>query len=195
MSFTSRWQRNGKIELEKIFETIRQVFAPSSDTTFDGMMKKIRWHATYETVIEDSKKRTYNDYVSHQWERAAWSYCRHESWMNETLETFEKLDKKQEKIVLATLLKNHRAKIVEHAEQEYTPIQSLFNFRGSDVGIRCGIYDPNHIFQNTAKHTEYDLFHVLSHCEFTLIPTKEKYHELTGDWGNYCELFLSKLIV
>ena len=176
--------------VKEIFETIQRVLAPESDTTFDEMFKKIRWHATYETVIEDSKKRTYNDYVSHQWERAAWSYCRHESWMNETLETFEKLDKKQEKIVLATLLKNHRAKIVEHAEQEYTPIQSLFNFRGSDVGIRCGIYDPNHIFQNTAKHTEYDLFHVLSHCEFTVIPTKEKYHELTEDWGNYCTFFV-----
>ena len=176
--------------IREIFETIRQVFAPESDTTFDEMFKKIRWHVTYETVINAFKDNTHNDYVRYHWERAAWSYCRHQAWMNGTLETFEELPKEKEKIVLATLLKNNRAKIVEHAEQEYTPIKSLFNFRGSDVGIRCGIYDPNHIFQNTAKHTEYDLFHVLSHCEFTLIPTKEEYHELTGDWGNYCEFFV-----
>ena len=176
--------------IRKTFETIQQVFAPESDTTFDEMMKKIRWYATYETVIEDSRKRTYNDYVRHQWERAAWSYCRYQAWMSGTLETLEKLPKEKEKIMLATLLKNNRSKIVEHAEQEYTPIKSLFNFRGSDVGIRCGIYDPNHIFQNTAKYTEYDLFHLLSHCEFTVIPTKEKYHELTGDWGNYCDFFV-----
>ena len=177
-------------KIREIFETIRQVFAPESDTTFDEMFKKVRWHVTYETVINAFKDNIYNDYVRHQWKRTAWSYCRHQAWMNGTLETFEKLPKKKEKIVLATLLKNNRTNIIEHAEQEYTPIKSLFNFRSSDVGIRCGIYDPNHIFQNTAKHTEYDLFHVLSHCEFTLIPRKERYHELTGDWGNYCEFFV-----
>ena len=176
--------------IREIFETIRQVFAPESDTTFDEVFKKVRWHVTYETVINAFKDNTYNDYVHHQWERAAWSYCQHQAWMNGTLETFEKLPKEKEKIVLATLLKSNRTHIIEHAEQEYTPIKSLFNFRSSDVGIRCGIYDPNHLFQNTAKHTEYDLFHVLSHCEFTLIPSREKYHELTGDWGNYCEFFV-----
>lgn len=173
-----------------IFETIRQVFAPQSDTTFDEMLKKIRWHVTYETVINAFKDNTYNDYVRHQWGRAAWSYCRHQAWISGTLETFEELPKKKEKVVLATLLKNNRSEIVEHAKQKYCPIQSLFDFRGSDVGIRCGIYDPNHIFQNTANYTEYDLFHVLSHCEFTLIPTREEYHEFTGDWGNYCKLFM-----
>ncbi len=174
--------------VREIFEAIRQVFAPESDITFDELMKKIRWHVTYETVID--KKSNYNDYVHHQWERAAWSYCQHQSWMNGTLETFEKLPKKQEKVVLATLLKNHRSKIVEHAEQKYYPIKSLFNFRGSDVAIRCGIYDPNHVFQNTAEYTEYDLFHVLSHCNFQQIPNREAYHALTGDWGNRCKFFV-----
>ena len=172
------------------FETIQQVFAPESDTTFDEMFKKIRWHATYKTVVDTSNDTFHNAYVRHQWERAAWSYCRHQAWINEELEVFEKLPEEKEKVVLATLLKNNRSKIVEYAEQKYAPIQSLFNFRSSDVGIRCGIYDPNHLFQNTAKYTEYDLFHVLSHCNFIIIPTKEKYHELTGDWGNYCEFFV-----
>ena len=176
--------------IKELFEKIQQIFAPQSDTTFDEMFKKIQWHLTYETVINAFKDNTYNDYVHHHWGRAVWSYCRHQAWMNGTLETFEELPKEKEKIVLATLLKNNRAEIVEHAKQEYTPIKSLFNFRGSDVGIRCGIYDPNHLFQNTAKHTEYDLFHVLSHCGFTVIPTKQKYHEFTGDWGNYCEFFV-----
>ena len=176
--------------VREIFETIRQVFAPESDVTFDAMMKKIQWHTTYKTVIDAFEKNVYNDYVHHQWERAAWSYCRHQSWMQGTLETFEKLPKEKERVVLATLLKNHRSKIVEYAEQEYYPIQSLFNFRGSDVGLRCGIYDPNHLFQNTSEHTEYDLFHVLSHCNFQQIPDQETYHELTGDWGNYCEFFV-----
>ena len=175
--------------VREVFEAIRQVFAPESNTTFDEMMKKIRWHVTYETVIKDSAKRTYNDYVSHQWERAAWSYCRHQAWINGTFETFEKLTKEKERVVLATLLKNHRAKILEHAEQKYAPIKSLFNFRGSDVSIRCGIYDPNYFFQNTANYTEYDLFHILLHYEFTVI-SREKCHEFTGNWGNYCEFFV-----
>ena len=175
--------------IKELFEKIQHVFAPQSDTTFDEMFKKIQWHVTYETVINAFKDNTYNDYIRHQWERAAWSYCRHQAWMKGEQETFEQLPKEKEKVILATLLKNNRSEIVAYAQQKYTPIQSLFNFRGSDVGIRCGIYDPNHLFQNTAKHTEYDLFHVLSHCEFTPI-SKEKYRELTGDWGNYCEFFV-----
>ena len=176
--------------IKELFEKIQQIFAPQTDATFDEMFKKIQWHTTYETVINAFKDNAYNDYIRHQWERAAWSYCRYQAWMNEELETFEKLPKEKEKMILATLLKNNRSRIVEYAKQKYCPIQSLFNFRGSEVGIRCGIYDPNHLFQNTAKHTEYDLFHVLSHCEFTVIPTKQKYYELTGDWGNYCDLFV-----
>ena len=176
--------------VREIYETIRSVFAPQSDVTFDNLMKKMRWHSTYETVIDAYKKNSYSDYVRHQWERAAWSYCRHQSWMKGTLESFEKLPKEKEKVVLATLLKNHRSKIVEHAERQFRPLQSLFNFRGSEVGIQCGVYDPNHLFQNTAKHTEYDLFHILSNCEFQQIPDKRKYHELTGDWGNHCEFFV-----
>ena len=85
--------------------------------------------------------------------------------------------------------RSNREKVVEHAKQKYCPIQSLFNFRGSDVSIRCGIHDPNHFFQNTAEHTEYDLFHVLSHYDFQQISNK-KYHELTGDWGNHCKFFV-----
>ena len=176
--------------IREIFDTIQQIFAPESDTTFDEMSKKIRWYITYETVIDAFKDNSYNNYIRHQWERAAWSYCRHQAWMSGTLENLENLPKEKEKIVLATLLKNKRTDIVEHAKQKYTPIKSLFTFRGSDVGIRCGIHDPKHIFQNTANHTEYDLFHVLSHCEFDIIPTKEKYYELTGNWGNYCEFFV-----
>ena len=87
------------------FETIQQIFAPESDTTFDEMLKKIQWHVTYETVIDAFKDNTYNDYVRHQWGRAAWSYCRHQAWISGTLETFEELPKKKEKVVLATLLK------------------------------------------------------------------------------------------
>ena len=93
------------------------------------MFKKIQWHATYETVINAFKDNDYNDYVRYHWERAAWSYCRHQAWMNEELEIFEELPKEKERVVLATLLKNNRSKIGEYAEQKYCPIQSLFNFR------------------------------------------------------------------
>ena len=43
-------ERQGRVR--EIFETIRQVFAPESDATFDKLMKKIQWHTTYETVID-----------------------------------------------------------------------------------------------------------------------------------------------
>ena len=175
----------------EIFETIRQVFAPESDTTFDEMFKKIRWHATYETVIDAHEKGNYDNFIQRAQERAAWSYLKHRCWLNGKSEDFQNAPSEQLNTEIKGFIKrrSNREKVIEHAKQKYQPIQSLFNFRGSDVGIRCGIYDPNHIFQNTAKHTEYDLFHVLSHCEFTPI-SKVKYHEFTGDWGNYCEFFV-----
>ena len=178
--------------IKELFETIQQVFAPQSDTTFDEMFKKIRWHLTYETVIEAHKKGTYDNFIQHAQEKAAWGYFQHQSWINGKSEEFQNTPSKQLNTAIKGFIKrsSNREKVIEYAKEKYIPIQSLFNFRGSDIGIRCGIYDPNHLFQNTAKHTEYDLFHVLSHCEFTVIPTKEKYHKLTGDWGNYCEFFV-----
>ena len=178
--------------IREIFETIQQVFAPESDTTFDEMFKKIRWHRTYKTVIDAHENGTYDSFIQHAQEKAAWSYLEYQSWLNGKSEEFQNTPSEQLNTAIKGFIKrrSNREAVVEHAKQKYCPIQSLFNFRGSDIGIRCGIYDPNHVFQNTAKHTEYDLFHVLSHCEFTVIPTKEKYHELTGDWGNYCEFFV-----
>ncbi len=178
--------------IKELFEAIQQIFAPQSDATFDEMFKKIRWHRTYETVIEAHKKGTYDNFIQHAQEKAAWGYFQHQSWINGKSEEFQKTPSKELNEAIKGFIKRHsnREKVIEYATEKYTPIRSLFNFRSSDVGIRCGIYDPNHLFQNTAKHTEYDLFHVLSHCNFTTIPTKENYHELTGDWGNYCEFFV-----
>ena len=177
--------------VREIFETIRQVFAPESDVTFDELMKKIQWHTTYETVIDAFKENNYNDYIRHQWERAAWSYVKHQSWVNGTLKQFRNVPSVKLNTEIKGFIKrrSNREEVVEHAKQKYQPIQSLFNFRGSDVGIRCGIYDPNHVFQNTAEYTEYDLSHVLSHYNFEQID-KKTYHACTGNWGNHCKFFV-----
>ena len=177
--------------VREIFETIRQIFAPESNVTFDKMTQKIQWHTAYETVIDAFRTNNYNDYIRHQWGKAAWSYLEHQCWLNGTLEAFRNAPKTQLNTEINGFIesRSNQEKVVEHAKQKYQPIHSLFNFRGSDVGIRCGIHDPNRLFQNTAEHTEYDLFHVLSHCNFQQIPDKKKYHELTGDWGNRCEFF------
>ena len=178
--------------VREIFETIRQVFAPDSDTKFDEMIKKIQWHARYKTVIDAHEKNVYDNFIQRDQEKAAWSYLEHQSWLNGKLEEFRKIPSEELNTEIKGFIKrrSNREKVVEYAREKYTPIQSLFNFRGSDVGIRCGIYDPNHLFQNTSKYTEYDLFHILLYYKFTTIPTREEYHQLTGDWGNYCEFFV-----
>ena len=178
--------------VQEIFEVIRQVFAPESDTTFDDIMKEIQWHIRYEKVIDAHKKNRYDNFIQRDQEKAAWSYLEHQSWFNGKLEEFRKTPSEQLNTAIKGFIKrrSNREKVVEYAKEKYTPIKSLFSFRSSDIGIRCAIYDPNQIFQNTAKHTEYDLFHILLHYEFTVIPTKEKFHQLTGDWGNYCEFFV-----
>ena len=177
--------------VREIFDTIRQIFAPESDVTFDELMKKIQWHVTYEKVIDADENNAYDDFIRRAQEKAAWSYLEHKSWLNDNLEEFRNAPSAQLNTAIKGFIKRraNRVKVVEHAKQKYYPIQSLFNFRGSNVGIRCGIYDPNHLFQNTSRHTEYDLFHVLSHCNFQQID-RRIYHKHTGDWGNYCEFFV-----
>ena len=177
--------------VREVFEAIRQVFAPESDTTFDEIMKEIQWHIRYEKVIDAHEENVYDNFIQRDQEKAAWSYLKHESWLNGKLEEFQNTPSERLNTAIKGFIKrrSNRRKVVEYAKEKYTPIQSIFNFRSSDVGIRCAIYDPNHFFQNTAKHTEYDLFHILLHYEFTPI-SKEKYREFTGDWGNYCEFFV-----
>ena len=177
--------------VQEVFEKIRQVFAPESGTTFDEIKRKIQWHIRYEKIINAHEKSLYDNFIQRDQEKAAWSYFEHQSWLNGKLEKFRKTPSEKLNTAIKGFIKkrSYREAVVEYAKEKYTPIKSLFNFRSSDVSIRCGIYDPNYFFQNTANYTEYDLFHVLLHYEFTPI-SKEKYHEFTGDWGNYCEFFV-----
>ncbi len=177
--------------VREVFETIRQVFAPKSDATFDGMKKKIRWYDTYQRIIDADKKGICDDFTRRAQKKAAWSYVKHQSWVEGKKAEFKNISKKEitKEIEDSIKCRGNLEKVIEYAKKEYEITHTLFNFRNSDISIRCGIYDPNYLFQNTAKHTEYDLFYVLSHCEFIPI-SKEKYRELTGGWGNYCEFFV-----
>ncbi len=186
-----RVSEDHQYRVQEVFETIRQVFAPESDTTFDEITKKIQWHVRYEKVIEAHEKNVYDHFIQRDQEKAAWSYLEHQNWFKGKLEEFRNTPSEELNTAIKGFIKrrSNREKVVEHAKHKYTPIKSLFNFRGSDVSIRCGIYDPNYFFQNTVNYTEYDLFHVLRYYEFICI-TKKQYHEFTGDWGNYCEFFV-----
>ena len=177
--------------VQEIFDKIRQVFAPESDTTFDKIKKKIQWHIRYEKVIDAHERNYYDNLIQRDQEKVAWSYFKQQSWLSGKLEEFQNVPDEQLNAAIKGFIKlrSNREKMVEYAKEKYTPIQSIFNFRSLDIGIRCAIYDPHHFFQNTAMHTEYDLFYILLHYEFTPI-SKEKYHELTGEWGNYCEYFV-----
>lgn len=186
-----RVSEDRQFRVQEVYEKIRQVFAPDSDTTFDEIMKKIQWHIKYEKVIEAHKQNRYDDFIQRNQESVAWSYIKHQSWINGKLEEFENTPNEKMNAAIKGFIKrrSNRETMVEYAKQKYTPIKSLFNFRNTNVGIRCAIYDPHHFFQNNSNYTEYDLFHILMYYEFTTI-SKEKYHEFTGDWGNYCEFFV-----
>ena len=191
VALQERHRKTAKTEFMKFLRRSDRYFAPESDTTFDEIMKKIQWHVRYKKVIDAHDKNLYNNFIQRDQEKAAWSYLKHQSWLKGKLEEFRNTPSEELNDAIKGFIKrrSNREKVIEHAKEKYTSIQSLFNFRDSEVGIRCGIYDPNHLFQNTTKYTEYDLFHVLRHYKLKTL-TKEKYHELTGDWGNYCDFFV-----
>ena len=177
--------------VREIFETIQQIFAPKSNATFDGMKKKIRWYNTYQKVVDAHEKGVCDNFIRRAQKKAAWSYIKYQSWVEDRKEEFKNIPKEEivKEIEGYIKLPVNLEKVVEYAKEKYEITHTLFNFRSSEISIRCGIYDPTYIFQNTARHTEYDLFYVLSHCEFNQI-SEEKYRELTRNRGNYCEFFV-----
>ncbi|MCG9128638.1 type I-D CRISPR-associated helicase Cas3' [Candidatus Poribacteria bacterium] len=177
--------------VKEVYDKIRQVYAPESETTFDELKKRIQWHLKYENVIKAHEQNRYDKFIQRDQESVAWSYIRHQCWINGTLEQFEKTPSEQLNAAIKDFVRNrsNREYLVEYSQQKFTPINSLFSFRNSNVGIRCAIYDPNHFFQYNSNYTEYDLFHILMYYDFKKI-TKEQYHEFTGDWGNFCDFYV-----
>ena len=84
-----RVSEDRQYRVQQVFEIIRQVFAPDSDTTFDEIRKKIQWHIKYENVIEAHEQNRYDDFIRRDQESVAWSYIKHHSWINGKLEEFE----------------------------------------------------------------------------------------------------------
>ena len=116
--------------VREVFETIREVFAPESDTTFDEMMKKFQWHTRYKNVIDAHEKNVYDNFIQRDQEKAAWSYLKHQSWLNGKLEEFRSTPSEQLNTAIKGFIKrrSNREKVVEYAKEKYTPIESLFNF-------------------------------------------------------------------
>jgi len=178
--------------LRDTFDLIKDIFAPDSDFDFDQLMKKFGWYRTFEAVSDPTNSYTNaDDYTKNQWKKATWGYLKQLSWITDQQEVFEGMSEKllDQKIHELLQLSPTRKQITNHAEAECHLMKSLFQFRNSELGFRCGVYDPNHLFQNQSQSTVYDLLYILQNCEFNLIQ-QQQFHQLTGQWGNDCDFYV-----
>lgn len=177
--------------LKNLFESVKDAFAPDSNFTFEKLMKKMDWHRTFEDLVRAYDESGYNDYVRSLWRRAAWAYIRNRYEEKGEIEKFEALPEGELNAAIEGIQKSrrHRERIVEYARRQYHLMESLFRFRDSEYGIRCGIFDPNKIFQNTSDRAYYDLLHVITGYEYKLIERRD-FKALTGEWGGRCDFYV-----
>ena len=177
--------------LKNLFDAVKDAFAPDSIFTFEKLMKRMNWHRTFEDLVRAYDESGYNDYVRSLWRRTAWAYIRNRYEEKGEIEKFEALPEGELNAAIEGIQKSrrHRERIVEYARRQYHLMEALFRFRDSQYGIRCGIFDPKKIFQNTSDHAYYDLLHVITGYEYKLIEWRD-FKALTGEWGGRCDFYV-----
>ena len=177
--------------LKNLFDAVKDAFAPGSNFTFEKLMKRMNWHRTFEDLVKAYDENSYNDYVKNLWRRAAWAYIRRRYEEDGEIEKFEAMPEGKINAAIEGIQKSrrNRERIVEYARQQYHLTESLFRFRDSQYGIRCGIFDSKKLFQNTSDHAYYDLLHVITGYEYKLLERRD-FKTLTGERGERCDFYM-----
>lgn len=173
----------------RLFIRVKELFAPGSTQTAEHCEHRIRAHLNRERLLEAERKGERGPFVDALWQRAAGGYLRYRYWQQGQLNNLDTTDPDTLSKARNNLLRWHRRKVRELAEGRYALLAALFHFRGEEIGLRCGIYDPQGFFQSGAKFCYYDLLHVLEHYEFTWLLRKE-FTDAIQDSPEWCDCYV-----
>lgn len=142
-----------------------------------------------ERLRESERKGERGPFVDALLQRAAGGYLRYRYWQQERLADLDVATPEALSKARHELLRWHRRKVREFAEGRYALLAALFHFRGEEIGLRCGIYDPHGFLQSGADFCYYDLLHVLEHYELTPLSRKE-FADAIQDSPEWCDCYV-----
>jgi len=174
---------------ERLFERVRRLFAPASAQTAELCEQRIRAHLNRERLLQAERKGEKSQFVDRLWHTSAVGYLRHEYRRKGEPDGFERLSDQKRTEAVQWALRRWRPRVRDYVESRHALLSALFRFRGDDVGLRCGIHDPQRLFQSGADHCYYDLLHVLEHYDFTLLDWRQ-FSAAIGERPEWCDCYV-----
>ena len=160
-------------ELEALFETVKEAFAPTSRRTFRGLTGEMRKFEERRRFVEQGERRKLAEHFADFYEWRAG----------------ERVSPRDLAPIIPDFLADPERKrlFVEYVAGEYHLARSRFSFRDSFQGPRAVIHDPQHLL-SSAEVTIYDLLHVVANYTFELFDGWAAFHRhcaVTGERGGF----------
>ncbi len=145
-------------QLEKLFETVRELFAPGSRRSYSGIVREF----SRLTIINGWLREPPNAYSRDKLPEIAADFL---EWLEGA-----RPDAIEIKPHLPELLKDDSFKqsLQHYCKAEQALMQAQFSFRDSFSGPEGWIYDPAHLL-SSADVTRYDLTHVIQNYDYRFL--------------------------
>lgn len=138
--------------VERLFEGVRQVFAPDSRRWYYGSLcGRMRRHEKAGRVVRDDRLAELPDFVDEylDWHRS----------MEAPPEEWERLER-----AVHSHPQAREQLVMPWLQAQYALTEALFNFRDSFQGPTAAVYDPHHLLSD-GDLTLYDALHVAANFE------------------------------
>jgi hypothetical protein len=134
--------------VERLFERVRDVFAPDSKRHhYWGLRKELQFHTLLERIVRRREDAKLPEVVE-----------KYVQWLGERGLTLRDEEVSQIKQAVRSDERTQR-RIKEWAERQYHLTESLFNFREALQTLTAFIYDPHHLLSDSDT-TLYEALHV-----------------------------------
>jgi len=173
----------------RLFERVKALFGPDSTQTAERCEQRVGAHLNRERLLEAEGKGERSQFVDRLWQRATSGYLRYRYWQQERLADLDTAAPEQLSKARNDLLRWHRRKVLEFVAARHALLAALFHFRGHEIGLRCGIYDPRGLFQSGSEFCYYDLLHVLENYEFEPLLRKD-FADVIGEPPEWCDCYV-----
>lgn len=174
------------VEVDALYERIRSVFAPQSQTRTKAL--------TGFFAAFNAREQWVNANHTERWSVDGWHgktlVANMASWITQLQMTSGKrpvVNLEQARSVLSDRRK--RAGLEEFITSQYYLTRSLFAFRDSFNGPEVVLYDPHRLF-SSQEHSCYDLLHLVANYHLHLFTSRDEYVKICGEPGMKGDLYV-----
>lgn len=166
-----------KTNVEKIFNTVTEVFAPKTNYNFQYMLSRIKNYKKQCAFISDynrtpQKKECIQNIDNILFLDFYKNYCEDEDEVvdGSVLEEFS-----QEEIRAIKLM--NEKEVVHYINTEIAKIKALMNFRGTDISKAALVFDKYYKFGQEHQLFVYDIFHLIRYYNIEWYDSKASFEK------------------